>query len=256
MIGYRTKPAAERPGVAAILVELRQELRRQGVRVAHLAERLGVAEPTIWRWLRGRGLTLDRLEQICTILGLDLRDLFARADEEGADRFTLAQERILAADRGLALLFFSFLNGAQRQECEREFGLGPERVDAYIERLHRLGLVDVRPGGRIRPLTSRSVRWRPGGPLAMAFDRTVKHFFLTMDFGASDARYVADMVRLSDAGRARVHALFEALGADIHVIAQQDRAARLDRYDWSAVLMLVRPLDIEEVTRELRQPAG
>ena len=53
--------------------------------------------------------------------------------------------------------------------------------------------------------------WRPGGPLAIAFERTVKTFFLAMDFGAPEARYMSDMVRLSEAGRSRVHALFEAL---------------------------------------------
>ena len=96
------------------------------------------------------------------------------------------------------------------------------------------------------------MRWRPGGPLAVAFERTVKSFFLAMDFGAAEARYESDMVPLSEAGRSRVHALFAALREDIHLIAAQDSAARFGPYEWSAVLMLVRPLEINDVTRDLR----
>lgn len=240
-----------RPGYASILAVLRAELRLHGVRVPALAGKLGVAEPTVWRWLRGEGLTLEALDRICAHLDLDLRDLLAKADDGAAEQFTLPQERILAADRGLALLFFALLNGADRQQCERDFGLSSDRVDHYLARLERLGLIDIKTGSRIRPLTRRTVRWRKGGPLASAFERTVKHLFLAMDFGGADARYVSDMVRISAAGRARVQALFEALRADIHMIAQQEQAARLDHYDWSAVMMFVRPVDLDDLRQGL-----
>lgn len=240
-----------RPGYASILGVLRAELRLRNIRIPVLARALGVAEPTVWRWLRGEGLTLQTLDRICAHLNLDLRDLFAKAEDGAAEQFTLPQERILAADRGLALLFFALLNGADRQQCERDFGLSSERIDHYLARLERLGLIDIRPGSRIRPLTKRTVKWRIGGPLAAAFERTVKHLFLAMDFGGADVRYVSDMVRISAAGRARVQALFEALRADIHVIAQQEQAGRLDCYDWSAVMMFVRPVDLDDLRKGL-----
>lgn len=243
---------AESPGVAAILAELKRELRTRGIRVPELAEQMGVAEPTLWRWLRGRGLTLDNLDRICLALGIDIRDLISRSADRGAERFTLAQERVLAADRALALLFFLILNGAQRDECAAELGMGEARLDAYIQRLRRLGLVDMHPGGRLRPLTSRAVRWLPDGPLDQAFDRMVKPFFLDRSLRAGDARYVSDMVRLSEAGRARVLALFEALRDDVQLIARQEREQPMSGGEWSALFMLVRPFDMSEVTRDLR----
>lgn len=241
-----------RPGIATILSELRRELKRQGIRVNQLAEDLGVAEPTIWRWLRGDGLTLDRLDEICGIANLDLRDLVSRGEDDLQQSFTLAQERILAADRSLALVFFAILHGAQREDIEQEFRLPPNRLDIHLERLKRLGLIDLSPRGRIRPRTTRAVRWRQGGPLAIAFERTVKQFFLAMDFGSPDARYISDMVPMSAAGRARVHALFETLRNDIHLVSEQDRAVPKDELAWSGILMMVHPLNIEEMTSEWR----
>jgi transcriptional regulator with XRE-family HTH domain len=212
-------PKTRRPGIATILLELRRELKAKGIRVADLARQTEVAEPTIWRWLRGDGLTLDRLDEICAIADLDMRDLVARGDDQ-QESFTLAQERVLAADRGLALVFFAILHGAQRQDLE-----APSR-------------------GRIRSKMRRAVRWRRGGPLSMAFERTVKPLFMSLDFGSPEALYMSDMVSLSEAGRARVHALFEALRDDIHVIGEQEQAARLEGREWSGVLMMVRPFDI------------
>lgn len=238
--------------VVAILAELRRELRRLGIAVRDAAARLGVAEPTARRWLRGRGLTLDGLARLCAILDMDMRDLIARSGGDGPARFTLAQERTLAADRGLALVFFAVLNGAQRADLDPHLGLAPERLDSHLDRLQRLSLVTIAPGGRLRPLVARGVRWLDGGPLATAFDRTVKHHVLTMDYGAAEARYVSDMVRLSPQGRARVHAMLMALREDVHLLAEQERAAGRTDLEWSALFLLVRPLDMAGITAGLR----
>jgi len=188
-------------------------------------------------------------QPLCALAGISLRDLVNSLPESGATRFTLAQERVLAADRPLAFLFFAILNGAHPDEFEREFRMPAARVEAYVQRLVKLGLLDQAPSGRIRPLTTRSVSWRSGGPLAAAFDKQIKHFFLSMDFGAPDAVYVSDMVRLSEAGRSRVHAMYAALRLEIHKAAEADRAAQLADYEWTAVLMLVQPLDMAAVRR-------
>ncbi|SFS09062.1 helix-turn-helix domain-containing protein [Sphingomonas jatrophae] len=237
--------------VLAIVSNLKRELKARGVRVRQLAEELGVAEPTVWRWLRGEGLTLVNLDAICTVAGLDLRDVVARGSSDLQDSFTPTQERVLAADRGLALVFFSIVNGAQREQITREFGLAADRVGSHLDRLVRLGLIDVTANGRIRPRTSRLVRWRRGGPLATAFEKTVKSLFLSMDFSSSDARYVSDMVSLTETGLARVHALFEALREDVHLIGREEEAAGLSDRVWSGVLMMVHPLQMSEVTNGL-----
>lgn len=245
-------PRDRSPGLVRILVELRRELKLRGVRVEALARDLGVAEPTVWRWLRGEGLTLDRLDDVCAAMGLDLHDLLARTGEDRHESFTLAQERVLAADRGLALVFFAILHGAQRDDIESTFELPAERLDSHLERLKRLGLIDGSARGRIRAKMHRSVGWRQGGPLSIAFERTVKPLFMSMDFGSPDARYVSDMAPLTAAGRARVYALFERLRDDIHIIEEQERAARVDGREWSGLLMVIRPFDTGEMTAEWR----
>jgi len=235
--------------ITMLLANLRGELKRKRLTAKVLAERMGVAEPTMRRWLHGKGLTLERLEQLCELVGVALGELAGALPDHRQTHFTHEQERVLAANRALAFLFFSILNGAQPDSFQRDFKLPKARVNAYVDKLHRLGLIDRSADRRVRPLTTRSIAWSPGGPLAKAFESTVRHFFLSMDFGAREATYAADMVNVSALGRARIHALFATMRLEIHKIAAEDQAANLHHYDWHAVLMLVHPLDLTEVSQ-------
>lgn len=237
-------------GASALLGQLRAELKARDVRAVELARLLGVAEPTIWRWLRGEGLTLDNLDRICAAIGMDLRDLLSDIRMQEAESFTLAQERVLAADRSLALVFFAILHGSQMDELIATFRLPAERLENHLSRLQRLGLITRPARGNIRALVQKSVRWRKGGPLSIAFNRTVKHLFFSMDFGDAEALYVSDAVYMSAAARERVMAIFESVRKDIHVIDAQERVARIQDRDWSGVLMMVRSLNIDELTTE------
>ena len=234
--------------VDALLLELRNELRRKRITAKDLAVRMGVAEPTMRRWLHGKGLMLDKLDQLCRAAGLDMRDLLGGVPDSRPGQFTYAQERALAADRALSFLFFSLLNGAEPDSFQRDFKLPRARVDAYLQTLHRIGLIEYEPGKRVRVLTMRNVAWRPAGPLSKAFESTVRHYFLSVDFSAPEAAYVSDMVRVSSLGRARIHALFRAMRLEVFKIAQEDKDANLNQYDWTGILMLAHPFDMNTVT--------
>lgn len=238
----------ESGSVDTLLSELRDELRRRRITARDLAARMGVAEPTMRRWLHGKGLMLDKLDQLCRAAGIDMRDLIAGQPDSRPGQFAYSQERALAADRALSFLFFSLLNGAEPESFQRDFKLPRARVDAYLETLHRIGLIEYEPGKRIRMLTTRNVSWRPAGPLSKAFESTVRHYFLSVDFSAPDAAYVSDMVRVSSLGRARIHALFRAMRLEAFKIAQEDQDANLNQYDWTGILMLAHPFDMGKVT--------
>ena len=76
----------------------------------------------------------------------------------------------------------------------------------------------------------------------------MRHYFLSVDFSAPEAAYVSDMVRVSSLGRARIHALFRAMRLEVFKIAQEDKDANLNQYDWTGILMLAHPFDMNTVT--------
>jgi transcriptional regulator with XRE-family HTH domain len=229
-----------------ILSELRLVRNRLGMSIDEIASQLGVSEPTVSRWLRGKGLTLDALDDLCRCMGTDLRTLIDQASEPATERFSLRQERILAADRLLSLLFFLVLNGAQREWLERDFRLPPAQFDQLIDRLVRLGLVHKGSNGRLRPLVKRSIRWQANGPLALAFERTVLAMLLGPDFGRKGTRYVSQFALLDEAGRDFVHARFEALIEEILRGPGYVGSPSPDR-EWSVLFLMTRPVAISEM---------
>lgn len=211
-----------------------------------LAGLLGVSEPTVSRWLRGKGLTLDAMDALCRCMGTDLRSLVEQAGDAATERFSLRQERILAGDRLLCLIFFLVLNGAQRELLQRDFRLTPDQFDSLIHRLTRLGLVHRAGNGRLRPLVKRSVRWQPAGPLATAFERTVMAMLLGPNFGREGTHYVSQFALLDEAGREFVHARFEALAEEV-LRGAGHAGHTAPGKEWSVLFLMTRPVAVLEM---------
>jgi transcriptional regulator with XRE-family HTH domain len=229
----------------ALLEALKAALRAKGLRLTDVASELRVSPSTVKRWLAGNNLTIDRLEALCDLAAISLSELVERADDVAPGkilRLSQSQERGLAEDTRLAFLFFSILNGWPPADFAREFGIGPELMQAYLDRLHRLGLVDILPSGRVRSRAARRVTWRRGGPLARHFEAKVKHHFMGADFGDSSTFFLSDIVKVSPAGAAQIEALVEQFRKEIHRIAEIDaRAAAVDGR-WRGVLFAVREI--------------
>ena len=120
-------------------------LRAQGWTARRLAEKLGVGEATVKRWLTGRGLSLDGLDRLADIAGTDIAELSRLAEEgdEGlADELTLAQERALSQDAFLSFLFIVILGGYSPTEVAKDFDVTPRQMEAALLRLERLALID------------------------------------------------------------------------------------------------------------------
>lgn len=247
----RTKIKTGRYSLEGLLGTLRDEFRRQGVTAAKAAGRLGISEATAKRWLRGQGLTLEGLQDLGELVHFDLRDLIEATEQGGIERFTLAQERVLASDRTFAFLFFSILNGWQVADFQSEFELSPDRLESYLQRLVRLHLIARNPDGRVKPIVGRAISWRRDGPLIRAFDEQVKPLILDVDLGGPDAKYITDVAKISEAGREKMLKLFEELRLAWYQLAEEERLNPSGSLEWSSLFLLVRPFDMQTVKTEM-----
>lgn len=235
----------------ALLAALRQHLRSGGWTARKLAAHFAIGEATAKRWLAGRGLTLDRLDDLAVLCGLTLAEL-ARAAEAPpaglAEELTLAQERALSSDIFLAFLFMTILGGNTPAEIARDFGVLQRDMDAALMRLERLALIDRLSGGRVRPLVDRAIVWRKT-PMRSLFEAHMKPQFMTMDFAAEDAVYASEVVKLSAMGAAQLAEAIDRHRREVQALAERDRqTAHLPR-QWYGMLCAARVLD----TRQLEQ---
>jgi transcriptional regulator with XRE-family HTH domain len=243
---------------AALLDALRRALRRRALRIGDVAQHFGVGEASIKRWLKGDGLTLARLEALAALAGMTLAEL-AQAAEAPADHMrrelTLAQEKALSDDDLLSLVFIVILAGEAWQDVIADFGVPPTAVEAALNRLDKLALIDLLPGGRVRPLIVRDIIWRKA-PMRAQFEARMKPQFLAMDFSAPDAVYASDVFKLSDRGAAMLAELLEKHRREMQALAAEDRrTSRLARR-WHAVLTAARALDTSGLRQALTAKRG
>jgi len=233
----------------AMLGVLRRHLRHDGWTAPRLAAHFGIGEATAKRWIVGKGLTLERLEQMAGLCGMTISELAREAEHarSGMKReLTLAQERALSTDVFLSFLFMTILAGATPQELIDDFELKRHVLDAALGKLERLALIDRLRGDRVRPLVDRALIFRKL-PMRALFDKYVKHQFMEMDFAAPEAVYTAEMLKLSDAGAGQLAELMERLRRDAQVLGDHDREESLRPRRWMMMMCAIRPFDASGV---------
>jgi transcriptional regulator with XRE-family HTH domain len=235
----------------AMLQALKLHLRREGWTMKRLADRFAIGEATAKRWLAGKGLTLERLEQLAALCGLTLGEL-ARETELPpaglAQELTLAQEKALSGDAFLAFLFMTILGGDRPQDVATDFRVPDRDLDQALARLERLALIDRLPQGRIRPLVDRAIAWRKS-PMRTLFETQMKPQFMAMDFAAEHSVYASEILRLSPVGAARLGELIERHRRDVQALAEEDRHASSLPRAWYGMLCAARQLDTSNLEK-------
>src|SRR5689334_23805467 len=110
---------------AALIGALKQVLKARGYTYARVARGLGVSEATVKRVFAARTFTLQRLEQICTLLGIGITDLarMVAHGEETPTQLTLRQEKELVSDPKLLLVAVHALNHWTLEELVAQYAL-------------------------------------------------------------------------------------------------------------------------------------
>ncbi|OCC25387.1 hypothetical protein MB02_01635 [Croceicoccus estronivorus] len=249
-------PANHERQQSRIIATLRKILRGNGLSIREIGLRLNVSPATVKRWLGGKGLTVDRLEDLCALAGVTLAELAEIATEpprELARELTLAQELALTENSLLSFLFFMIMSGWPPRDLHDEFGVPMERLDSFLQRLERLALIDRLPDGRARSRIDRRVAWRRG-PMRSHFQKHMREQILKIDFSDPDTIYSAETAKLSHLGLARLEELFEQFRLDVQKLADDDRRHSLLPREWYSVLVSAWPMDMKPL-RELGAPA-
>lgn len=150
---------------------LKRGLRAQGMTYRELAKRLQLSEAAVKRMFSRRAMSLLRLEQVCEVLGLGLEELGAEAGRgrQPMARLSQAQEQALVDDPALMLAMFLSINRWRQEDVMAHFAFTLPQWTALLVRLDRLGIVELLPGNRVRPLTARNFRWLTDGPMERYF---------------------------------------------------------------------------------------
>jgi transcriptional regulator with XRE-family HTH domain len=234
-------------GIVAAMSTLREMFRQKELHNRDLAALLGVTERTVTRWMSGKGLELEVLQDLCELVGISVGELFELAGSAGNTepaQLTREMEQKLV-DEPTMFVVFATLRAHSAEEAKQLIGLSePEWIKALIG-LEKLGLIQLLPKNRVRLLVPRSFRWLKDGPARQAHHAWFKATFGELAFGDPEFRSRYDTVSLSNRSIAIIEEHFRGLSNEISQLSATDRqfTAEAER-KWYGVLFAVRPLRV------------
>jgi transcriptional regulator with XRE-family HTH domain len=224
-----------------LVTELKRYLKAQGVTYAELGKQLDLSESSVKRLFARESFSLQRLEQILNLLGLEIADLVAMMNErrEFLTELTPEQEDALLADPKLLLTMYLLINGWPLTAITSTFAIEDAEAERLLIRLHRARIIELLPFNRVKLLTARNFTWRKDGPVQKFFVREVQREFLDSTFSApgEHLRFVAGL--LSRTSLAQLQQSVDRLAREFDELVRRDAALPLaDRMSCSAVLAL------------------
>lgn len=156
-------------GSADILMRvIREEVRRKQLRIQDLAKLMKVSEPTMKRYLAGKGVTLEVWTKLYEILDLNIRQVAERAGDIMVYQktFTEKQELTFCKVPGLYAFFIQLTMNFTAKEIMAKFKLTEKSVFFYLKTLDDIGLIKWKGGLEFKANFSGEPNWRKGGPLS------------------------------------------------------------------------------------------
>ena len=240
-----TDPASTAAGgnPRPLIDAIKRALRHGGITYRQLAPRLGLSEASIKRLFSQGRFSLQQVLQICDVLGVELSEL-ARGSATRAEHtreLSLAQERALAEEPRLLLLFHLLCAGWSVPAVAREFGIdGSERV-LLLAQLDRLGLIELQPRDRVRLRVPRDFSWRSHGPVRRRYGAQVLQEFMLDRFVGERSLLRFEARELSEASIQVVRRKLERLALEVAELAELDAGLPESRKRSMGVAVAMRP---------------
>lgn len=222
---------------------LKKSLKQAGVTYADVAKHLKLSEISIKRNFANRNFTLDRLEDICSMINIDFTDLVRMVDDEREkiSTLTLEQEKELVSDLKFLLVAICVQNAWQMDEIINYYEISEAECIGYLIRLERHGLIHLLPNNRIRRMLAHDFRWIPQGPIETFFERRVQNEFLNSHFSHAGELRIYMIGMLSRDSLNTIRGKLGLLAREFSSLQQDDaRLPAKSRFN-TGLMMAIRP---------------
>lgn len=168
------------PQASQLIKTLKKQLRANGITYQKIAVELDLSEASVKRLFSEESFTIQRLEKVCELAGLDFSELVMLSQKslKQLETLKMEQEKEIASDIVLLMVTVSVINGFSFLDLLSHYEINEHECIQKLAKLDRLGLLELLPGNRIKLRISPNFRWQRNGPIQKFFqDKIEKEFF-------------------------------------------------------------------------------
>jgi len=227
----------------ALIKTLKQALKKFGLTYADIAQQLDMSEANIKRLFATGRFSLQRLEQVCQLMQLELSDLFELYHQSRLkiSRLSLDQEKELVSDIKLLLVAVSVRNHLSYDEIISNYQISATECIQYLARLDRLKLIDLLPGNQIKLSIDENFQWLPGGPIEQFFNQQIQQQFLQSRFNQEMEQRRFLFALLSDSSVQIMLNKIQSLTQEFNDLHRQDSQLPLHKRHSIGFMLALRP---------------
>jgi len=232
---------------AALIETLKQALKSHRLTYAEVARRLDMSEANVKRMFASKRFSLDRLEEICQLMKMELSDLFVLYEEsrQRITQLSKEQEQELVKETKLLLVAVSVRNHLSFEEITSNYQIKESECIQALAKLDRLKIIDLLPGNRIKLRIDEDFRWLPNGPIERFFEQQVQSHFLKSGFQGEQKQRLFLFGLLSDASAEVLNNKLRALAKEFGELHRQDAKLPIDKRANFGLMLAIRPWELE-----------
>lgn len=200
-------------------------LKQQGITYKVLAEKLDVSESTIKQMFANSNFSLNRLDDICELLELDIGALLELSEslEERVTSISVEQEQALIENKRLLVVAYCLINHWKVEEIVARYDIDDSEIITILARLDKMRLIELQPNNKVRMIMSNNFSWHPNGPIEKYFRHNIQTEFFNTSFEEDGALRVVKNGVITTKGQADLHNRLKMIDSLFDEIAEQER---------------------------------
>lgn len=238
---------------------LKRTLKAHGLTYADVAKQLHLSEANVKRLFSKKTFTLERLDQVCQIMELEISDLVQEMNEWGGTSaitgLTQEQEAEIAGNLELLLVTVCILNRWTMQEIVDRFHLSQPQCIQHLIKLDRLRLIELLPNNRVKVLVARNFKWQENGPIQQFFQEKIEADFFSSRFNSCEEKLIVVNGMLSESSNRVFQRKMEQLAREFDELNDNDAQMALGDRVGTTVVIAMRPWSYG-LFDSLRKPDG
>jgi transcriptional regulator with XRE-family HTH domain len=232
---------------ALIVAELKHALREHHLTYADVARKLQLSVATVKRLFSTGDFSLERVDGICELMGITLREILERGQERTSpeNQLSVTQEHEIVADPRLFFVTWLILNRTPFEEIVRHYRFTDRELLRYFIRLDRLKVLELQPGNRVKLLVSRRFSWRAGGPVQKFIHQKMLREYFSGHFTGPNEEFFFHGGPVSEQTLAQIKKVLRNASRECVDIVEGERAPWESRHA-TAFVLAVRPWNYSE----------
>jgi len=225
-----------------LIKTLKKALKAQGKTYADVAVELGLTEASVKRLFSKQSFSLDRLDQVCHLLEMEITDLVQLMNEQQQrlQQLTIEQEKEITDDVTLTLIAVCVLNRWTFEDILSFYNITEAECVRHLAKLDRLRVIELLPKNRIRLLVAPNFSWRENGPIQAFFQKKISQEFFNTRFSEDDECLIVLNGMLSSQSNAEFQRKLKRLARDFDLLNDDDAALDLRRRQGATLVLALR----------------